>query len=77
MKKLILLLFVGVMVATAYWFHSTSTALNDLLLENVEALAAGESSENIRCAGTGSVDCPINHSKVYAIYGGYSLETLY
>lgn len=77
MKKLILLLFIGVVAAITYCSRPAKTALNDLLLENVEALAADEGSETVHCVNSGSVDCPINHSKVYAVFGGYSLETLY
>lgn len=40
---------------------------NDILLLNVEALAQNEGS-NARCAGRGSVNCPINNDKVYFIY---------
>lgn len=77
MKKLISLLFIGVIAAVAYWARPARTELSNLLLENVEALAAGEGSGSVYCVGTGSVDCPLNSSKVYAVYGGYSLETLY
>lgn len=77
MKKLISLLFIGVIAAVAYWARPAQAELNNLFLENIEALAAGESSGVVRCVGTGSVDCSINNSKVYMVVGGYSLETLY
>lgn len=77
MKKLISLLFIGVIAAVAYWARPAQAELNNLLLENIEAFAAGEWEDSMHCIGTGSVDCPINNSKVYAVYGGYSLETLY
>ena len=77
MKKLISLLFIGVIAAVAYWARPAQAELNNLLLENIEALAAGEGSETVRCVGTGSVDCPVDKLKAYAVYGGYSLETLY
>ncbi|MGG6495162.1 UNVERIFIED_CONTAM: NVEALA domain-containing protein, partial [Bacteroidetes bacterium 56_B9] len=32
---------------------------NDLLLMNIEALAAGENYVPIQCIGTGTVDCPL------------------
>ncbi len=36
---------------------------SDMLLQNVEALAADEG--NIMCAGTGSVYCPVNGKNVH------------
>lgn len=77
MKKLFSLLFIGVIAAVAYWARPAQAELNNLLLENIEAFAAGEGSGAVRCVGTGSVDCPVDNSKAYAVYGGYSLETLY
>lgn len=77
MKKLIFLLSVGAMAAIIYFTRPDGTELNNLLLENVEALAAGEGSSAVHCVGTGSVDCPRNSSKVYVVFSGYSLEPLY
>ena len=77
MKKLIFLLLVGAMVTITYFTRPAGTELNNLLLENVEALAAGEGSGTVNCVGIGSVDCPRNSSKVYVVFEGYSLETLY
>lgn len=37
--------------------------ISDIALYNIEALAAGESTF-IQCYGEGTVDCPIDHSKV-------------
>lgn len=77
MIKLFSLLFIGVIAAVAYWVRPAQAELNNLLLENIEALAAGESSGSVYCVGMGSVDCPVDNSKAYAVYGGYSLEALY
>jgi len=41
--------------------------LDSLMLENIEALASGEEAELINCIGSGSVDCPIDHVKVYLV----------
>lgn len=38
---------------------------DDLMQENVEALAWGEDVPYIDCIGSGSVDCPTSHRKVY------------
>ena len=46
---------------------------NDLLLDNIEALANGEQENGITCIGEGTVDCPIG-IKVRAVIKYYSLE---
>ena len=43
------------------------------MLENVEALAAGEDGGQVFCTGVGSLDCPVNHRKVAYVYQPYSL----
>lgn len=47
--------------------------LDALLLENVEALAAGESEVAAYCFGLGSIACPFNNSEVSHVYTFYSL----
>ena len=51
--------------------------LQSLMLENIDALASGEGGIIPYCVGIGSVDCPINHVKVYAVTSYYSLEEHY
>ena len=66
MKKKILFAGMAVVVISIVTFHLHSSGeedLRSLMLENIEALATGE-TEYIRCWGTGSVDCPITHVKV-------------
>lgn len=46
---------------------------NDLLLDNIEALANGEQENGIKCIGEGTVDCPIG-IKVEAVIRFYGLE---
>ena len=46
---------------------------NVILLNNVEALAAGE-NPTTKCIGTGSVDCPLNHEKVKYVFEPFILE---
>ena len=46
---------------------------NDLLLMNIEALAAGENYVPIQCIGTGTVDCPLG-GKTKFVMSGYSFE---
>ena len=56
---------------------SREEVTNVLLLENVEALAGGESNVPVHCVGSGTVDCPFNHVKVRLVASGYSFEDLY
>ena len=78
MKKKILFIGLVLVAAAAFFqFNSKSKKMERLMLENIEALASGESGSDYRCAGVGSVDCPINHKEVQYVATGYSLEELY
>ena len=48
--------------------------LNSLSLQNVEALANGDTRIYTCCIGTGSVDCRIQHVKVKFVSQGFSLD---
>ena len=73
-KKLSLCIMVAVVAAVCvYYVRADKQVVSDLMLENVEALAASEGG-NIYCVGIGSVDCPIDHTKVQVVLRGYSLE---
>lgn len=73
MKKILVFVAVAAMVMGGYVYKMQSfERMPSLVLENVEALADPE-TDNVFCVGVGSVDCPINHSKVYAYETPYSL----
>lgn len=72
--KMLILAALSVMVTICSLLgNRQSVEMNVLMLENVEALAAGEDASKIFCFGVGSIDCPINHSKVAYVYRSYSL----
>ena len=72
MKKKMIISFI--VVATVMSFIGSSYYnTNDLLLDNIEALANGEQENGITCIGEGTVDCPIG-IKVRAVIKYYSLE---
>ena len=74
MKKKMIISFI--VVATVMSFIGSSYSnnnTNDLLLDNIEALANGEQENGITCIGKGTVDCPIG-IKVRAVIKYYSLE---
>ena len=75
MQKFILILFVGVLgVIVANQTMETSVVTNDVVLENVEALADTEVSGPTYCKGEGNVTCPINEFKCAYVFIGYSLR---
>ncbi len=57
--------------------NSKKEGMNNLLLENIEALADEEYDSTAKCYGRGSVDCPYTDIKVKYVMEGYSLEGLY
>lgn len=75
MKKKMVFSFI--VVATVMSFigssYSNNNNTNDLLLDNIEALANGEQENDITCMGEGTVDCPIG-IKVRAVIRFYGLE---
>lgn len=75
MKKLVIILFVCVVAIVAIKNRSIhKKQVSSLLLYNIEALAADENIGTRQCFGIGSVDCPVFHTKVEYVFGGYSLE---
>ena len=74
MKKKMIISFI--VVATVMSFIGSSYSnnnTNDLLLDNIEALANGEQENGIKCIGEGKVDCTIG-IKVEAVIRFYGLE---
>lgn len=74
MQKVFLILFVGVLGIWVSQQTQKISIVDDVLLENVEALANGEMSEPILCQWDGDVVCPINNRKCGIVYIGYSLR---
>lgn len=73
MKKILVFVAVAAMVMGGYVYKMQSfKRMPSLVLENVEALADSE-TVHVFCIGVGSVDCPINQSKVYTYETLYSL----
>lgn len=74
MQKFFQILFVGFLGGiVVQQLQETSVEIDDVLLENVEALAGTESTLPITCIGEGGVTCPNNGKKVLEVYEGYSL----
>lgn len=76
MKKIIVLFAVLLMAVIVFIERSNNSAegMNDLMLENIEALAGNEGSSSIHCMGNGCVVCPIGNVKVYMYFERCSLK---
>ena len=62
--------------AIAFVYHlraDQQQATDEVMLRNIEALADNE-YDNVRCLGTGCLDCPKSEKKVKYVFSGYSLE---
>ncbi|MCD8184477.1 MAG: NVEALA domain-containing protein [Bacteroides sp.] len=79
MRKKILFLGLVLIAMAAISFQSYSKRgnLGNLILENIDALASEEWGNYVRCIGSGSLDCPVNHVKVDWIISINNLEGLY
>lgn len=77
MQKFILILFVGVLgVFVANQTEETPAVINDVVLENVEALADMENTEGdirVKCVMSGDSECPTGGIKVKYVIEGLSL----
>lgn len=76
MKKKIFLLMAlaAAAIGGMYYSHVEDCAMDELMIENVEALAAGEGGTPVRCVGYGCVDCPLGTIKVKFVSTSYSLD---
>jgi hypothetical protein len=69
---------IGILVVSAiailgYAETTHSESLDNLLLENIEALAAGETGSGGACVGRGSVVCPLTKEGVEHVHIYYSM----
>lgn len=69
-RKFIYLVLSLIGIAGVYSSISEKKQAEDILLQNIEALAAGESDIPKSCAGYGCLDCPVGHKKVKYIITG-------
>ena len=74
MQKVFLILFVGVLGIWVSQQTQKAPIVDDVLLENVEALANYEETLPTDCWSSGGVTCPGNGAKVEVVYEGYSLR---
>ena len=72
--KLLGALAISAISVLSYVQISHSEKLDDLLLENIEALAAGESGDDSKCFGSGSIVCPLTNQGVAHVQIYYTLN---
>lgn len=72
-RKLVCLLLGLVCVAAVCSKMKREPKMDDVLLQNVEALASDETGKTF-CVEYGCVDCPERHIKVRFVISGWSLE---
>lgn len=66
--------FLSYLNIMCYYTKHSKERLDDLFLNNVEALATGEDNVPVHCYGSGSVDCP-SGAKVKFVISGFGLDT--
>ena len=71
--KFIGIAMILVVVALGYSKNRQPENLDTLLLDNVEALAAGEAADGGDCIGSGSIVCPFNNTEVAHVLVYYRL----
>lgn len=72
-KKFIYFILCLIGIVGMYSSISEKKQAEDILLQNIEALATDESDVPKVCAGYGCLDCPVGNKKVKYIITGWSL----
>ena len=72
--KLLGIVIFLIVIILGYSKKQQSKDLDTLLLDNVEALAAGEAEGDGECIGSGSIVCPFDNIEVSHVYIYYSLS---
>lgn len=72
-KKIFVISSVLLLLVASYYNYPEKRVADSLLLENIEALAVGESGVPVHCVDWGTVDCPIKKVKVRMVASGYNL----
>ena len=65
--KILFLVLILVAVLVTFQMNVKHERLDNVMLENLEALSSGEWEGPIVCIGSGCVDCPISNVKVYIV----------
>ena len=71
--KLLGILVVSAIAILGYAETTHSESLDNLLLENIEALAAGETGSGGACVGRGAVVCPLTREGGEHVHIYYSM----
>lgn len=65
-KRILIICGLIMMIAAITTYFSTTSNVESLAIQNIEALAAGEHVGGmIECTGTGGIYCPVNKKADY------------
>lgn len=73
-KTFLVICVIASMTVIVSKFSNKENLVNNLFLENVEALAAGEGGGNVRCIASGNTICPQIGVRVAYTVEPYTLE---
>ena len=65
--KILFLVLILAAAAVAFQMNVKHERMDNVMLENLEALSSDEWDGLILCVGSGCVDCPTTHVKVYLV----------
>ena len=67
-KKILFAAIVITGMITAFKVSAVEKKYNSINLQNIEMLSSGESGQIVMCFAVGSLDCPVNGTKVFVIW---------
>ena len=67
-KKILFAAIVIIGLIATFNINVVEKESGDISLQNIEMLSFGESGQATICFGIGSLDCPVNGTKVFAIW---------
>ena len=67
-KKMLFAAIVIIGTIAIFNVNAVEKKYSDINLQNIEMLSSGESGQGTICFNTGSLDCPVNSTKVAFIW---------
>ena len=67
-KKLLFAAILAIGMIAAFNVKAVKKESGDIRLQNIEMLSSGETGDNVNCLLIGSLDCPVNETKVRILW---------
>lgn len=67
-KKLLIFVLVIIGAIATFNINVVENEMGDISLQNIEMLSFGENGNGVNCFLSGSLDCPVNETKVRMIW---------